>query len=140
LELLRSLVRVLVVDDFELWHTFVHMRLEDEPNLHVIGVSTDGLDAVRKAQELRPDLILLDISLPKLNGLEAARQIRKVAPKSAILFLSGESAPDVVQGALSAGGLGYVLKLDAAQDLLTGIESVLLGRRFVSRSLQGSTI
>jgi len=79
LELLRSLVRVLVVDDFELWHTFVHMRLEDEPNLHVIGVSTDGLDAVRKAQELRPDLILLDISLPKLNGLEAARQIRKVA-------------------------------------------------------------
>jgi len=139
LELLRSLVRVLVVDDFELWHTFVHMRLEDEPNLHVIGVSTDGLDAVRKAQELRPDLILLDISLPKLNGLEAARQIRKVAPKSAILFLSGESAPDVVQGALSAGGLGYVLKLDAAQDLLTGIESVLLGRRFVSRSLQGST-
>jgi len=140
LELLRSLVRILVVDDFELWHTFVHMRLEDEPNLHVIGVSTDGLDAVRKAQELRPDLILLDISLPKLNGLEAARQIRKVAPKSAILFLSGESAPDVVQGALSAGGLGYVLKLDAAQDLLTGIESVLLGRRFVSRSLQGSTI
>ena len=140
LELLRSLVRVLVVDDFELWHTFVHMRLEDEPNLHVIGVSTDGLDAVRKAQELRPDLILLDISLPKLNGLEAARQIRKVAPKSAILFLSGESAPDVVQGALSAGGLGYVLKLDAAQDLLTGIESVLLGRQFVSRSLQGSTI
>ena len=140
LELLRSLVRVLVVDDFELWHTFVHMRLEDEPNLHVIGVSTDGLDAVRKAQELRPDLILLDISLPKLNGLEAARQIRKVAPKSAILFLSGESAPDVVQGALCAGGLGYVLKLDAAQDLLTGIESVLLGRRFVSRSLQGSTI
>jgi DNA-binding NarL/FixJ family response regulator len=134
-ELLHSLVRVLVVDDVELWHTFVHMRLGEEPNLHVIGVATDGLDAVRKAEELRPDLILLDISLPKLNGLEAARQIRKVAPKSAILFLSGESDPDVVQGALGAGGLGYVLKSEAAQDLLAGIESVLLGRRFVSRGL-----
>jgi len=137
LELLRSLVRVLVVDDVELWHTFVHMRLDEEPNLHVIGVATDGLDAVRKAEELRPDLILLDISLPKLNGLEAARQIRKVAPKSAILFLSEESDPDVIQGALSAGGLGYVLKSEAGQDLLAGIESVLLGRRFVSRSLRG---
>ena len=136
-ELLQSLVRVLVVDDVELWHTFVHTRLEEEPNLHVIGVATDGLDAVRKAEELRPDLILLDISLPKLNGLEAARKIRKVAPKSTILFLSEESDPDVVRGALSAGGLGYVLKSDAAQDLLAGIESVLLGRRFVSRSLRG---
>ena len=137
LELLQSLVRVLVVDDVELWHTFVHMRLEEEPNLHVIGLATDGLDAVLKAEELRPDLILLDISLPKLNGIEAARKIRKIVPKSTILFLSEESDPDVVRGALSAGGLGYVLKSDAAPDLLAGIESVLLGRRFVSRSLRG---
>ena len=134
-ELLQSLVRVLVVDDLELWHTFVHVRLDKEPNLHIIGVAVDGLEAVRKAEKLQPDLILLDISLPKLNGLEAARQIRRVAPKSTILFLSGESDPDVVRNALSAGGLGYVLKSDAAQDLLTGIESVLLGRRFVSRKL-----
>jgi DNA-binding NarL/FixJ family response regulator len=134
-ELLQSLVRVLVVDDLQLWHTFVHMRLDKEPNLHIIGVAVDGLEAVRKAEKLQPDLILLDIGLPKLNGLEAARQIRRVAPKSTILFLSGESDPDVVRNALSAGGLGYVLKSDAAQDLLTGIESVLLGRRFVSRKL-----
>jgi DNA-binding NarL/FixJ family response regulator len=135
-ELLQSLVRVLVVDDFELWQTFVHMRLDKEPNLHVIGIAVDGLDAVRKAEELQPDLILLDISLPKLNGLEAARQIGKVAPKSKVLFLSGESDLDVVRGALGTGALGYVLKLDAALDLLAGIESVLLGRRFVSRSLR----
>jgi len=134
-ELLQSLVRVLVVDDLELWHTFVHMRLDKEPNLHVIGVATDGLDAVRKAEALQPDLILLDVRLPKLNGLEAARQIHEVAPKSTILFLSGESDPDVVREALSVGGLGYVLKSDAALDLLTGIESVLLGKRFVSRRL-----
>ena len=135
-ELLLSLVRVLVVDDVELWHTFVHMRLGMEANLYIIGVATDGLDAIRKAERLRPDLILLDISLPKLNGLEAARQIRKVSPSSKILFVSVESDPDVVRDALSAGGLGYVLKTEAARDLLSGIESVLLGRRFVSSSLR----
>ena len=136
MELLQSLVRVLVVDDVELWQTFVHMHLDKEPNLHVIGVATDGLDAVRKAEELRPDLILLDISLPGLNGFEAARQIRKVAAASTILFLSGESDPDVVRHAFSVGGLGYVLKSDAARDLIAGIESVLFGRRFVSSSLR----
>ena len=136
MELLQSLVRLLVVDDVELWRTFVRMHLEKEPNLHVISVAADGLDAVRKAEELRPDLILLDISLPGLNGLEVARQICAVAPRSTILFLSGESDPDVVRHAFSAGGLGYVLKSDAGRDLIPAIESVLLGRRFLSSSLR----
>jgi DNA-binding NarL/FixJ family response regulator len=134
-ELLQSLARILVVDDLELWHTFVHMHLKKEPNLKVIGFATDGPGAVRKAEELQPDVILLDIRLPKFDGLEAARQIAKVAPKSKILFLSEEADPGVVQAAFSAGGFGYVLKSDARRDLLAGIESVLLGRQFVSRRL-----
>jgi DNA-binding NarL/FixJ family response regulator len=134
-ELLQSLVRVLLVDDAELWQTFVHTHLHKEPNLRIIDVVADGLEAVRRAYELRPDLILLDISLPKLNGIEAARLIREVSPKSIILFLSGESDLDVVRDALCSGGLGYVTKLDAARDLIAGIESVLLGKRFVSSSL-----
>jgi len=129
-------VRLLLVDDVELWRTFVLKHLEKEPNLEVISVAADGLDAVRKAEELRPDLIMLDISLPGLNGLEVARQICAGAARSTILFLSGESDPDVVRHAFSAGGLGYVLKSDAARDLIPAIESVLLGRRFVSSSLR----
>src|SRR5207247_8678216 len=107
-ELLQTTVRVLVVDDVELWQTFVHMHLDKEPNLHVIGVAADGLEAVRKAEEQLPDLILLGVSLPKLNGLEAARQIREVAPKSRILFLIVDSDPDFVLGAFRLGVFCYV--------------------------------
>lgn len=131
-ELQGSVVRVLVVDDLELWQTFVHMRLDKEPNLHVIAVAADGSEAVQKAGELQPDLVILDISLPKLNGIEAARQIRKLAPKSKILFLSSNSDPDVVRAAFSAGGLGYVLKSEAAHYLLAGMEAVLQNKRFIS--------
>ena len=92
-ELLQSTVRVLVVDDVELWQTFVHMHLDKEPNLHVIGVAADGLEAVRKAEEQLPDLILLGVSLPKLNGLEAARQIREPLRRALALPSSDREEP-----------------------------------------------
>lgn len=128
----RSVVRALVVDDFELWQTFVYMRLDEEPNVHVIAVATDGVEAVQKAVELQPDIVLLDILLPKLNGIEAARQIRRLAPKSKILFLSSNADPEVVRAAFNAGASGYVLKSEAAQYLLPGVEAVLQGKRFIS--------
>jgi CheY-like chemotaxis protein len=103
----------------------------------VIDEVSDGLEAVRKAQELYPDLILLDIGLPGLNGIEAAQRIRRFSPKSKILFVSQESSPDVVQHALSLGACGYVVKMDAGGELLAAVEAVLRDEQFVGSRFAG---
>lgn len=100
--------------------------------MQIICEVSDGLEAVQKAKELKPDLILLDIGLPTLNGIEAARQIRSLAPESRIIFLSQESSPDVVEAALSLGASGYVVKRKAPGDLLLAVEAVVLGKQFLS--------
>jgi len=105
--------------------------------LRVIGVASDGLEAVQKAEELQPDIIVLDIGLPSLNGIEVARQIRKLSPKSKILFVSQESSADVVQGALGTGAQGYVVKSDARRELLEGVNAVLRGEQFVGNRFSG---
>ncbi len=130
-----SLVRVLVVDDFSPWQSFVIEHVGQHSNMCVVGFASDGLEAVQKAEEFQPDLILLDVSLPKLNGIEAARQIRKCVPKAKILFLSSNSDADVVRGALRAGGHGYVLKWEAGIALLPAMQAVLLGKQFLSIGL-----
>jgi DNA-binding NarL/FixJ family response regulator len=137
-ELEVSLVRVLVVDDFDLWRGFVVSRLKERPDLQVVGMASDGLQAVQKAEELQPDLILLDMMLPKLNGIEAAQHIRIVAPLSKIIFVSSESDIDSVRTAFQAGGSGYISKIEAAESLLAGVEAVLRGERFVSPGLEDS--
>jgi CheY-like chemotaxis protein len=98
------------------------------------------LEAVRKAEELRPDLIVLDIGLPKLDGIEAARRIRQVSPNSKIVFLTMDNSPDVAQGALSTGAQGYVHKARAQSDLLPAIDTVLRGEQFVSNKLGGTRV
>jgi len=127
-----STVRVLIVEDFEPFRRFICSTLKQRPDLQVIGEVSDGLRAVQKVEELKPDLVLLDIGLPSLNGIEVARRIRKLAPDSRIIFLSVESSPDVVQEALSLGAWGHVFKNRAGNDLLQAIECVLLGKPFVS--------
>jgi DNA-binding NarL/FixJ family response regulator len=127
-----STVRVLVVDDYEPFRRFVCSTLAERPALQIVGEASDGSEAVVKAEELRPDLILLDIGLPTLNGIEAARRIRKLASESKIIFLSQESSPVVVQEALSLGVSGYVVKARAGSDLLAAVEAVLLEKHFVS--------
>jgi CheY-like chemotaxis protein len=105
--------------------------------LQVIGEVSDGLQAVERAEKLQPDLVLLDIGLPELNGIEAARRIRRVAACSRILFVSLESSPSVVQTALNLGALGYVLKSEAGSDLLAAVEATIRGEQFVSSVLSG---
>jgi len=133
-------IRVLVVDDFEPFRMFVLSVFSKTPAFQIICEASDGLEGVQKAEELKPDLILLDIGLPKLNGIQAARQIRKLAPSSKILFLSQESSADVVQEALDLGAMGYVVKAYAGSELLAAVEAVCQGRRFVSVGLSGPSI
>jgi DNA-binding NarL/FixJ family response regulator len=126
-----SLLRVLVVEDFAPFRQFVCSTLGKRPDLQVICEASDGLEAVQKAKELKPDLILMDIGLPTLNGIEAARRISKVSPESKIIFLTQECSADVVQEALSLGARGYVLKTRAVGELLTAVEAVISEKQFV---------
>ena len=128
-----SSVRVLVVEDFAPFRQFICSTLGKRRDLQVICEVSDGLEAVQKAEEWKPDLILLDIGLPTLNGIEAARRIRKLSPESKIIFLSQESSPDVVQEALNLGAWGYVLKARAASELLAAVEAVISDKHFVGR-------
>ena len=133
----KSPIRVLVVDDSDPWRRYFSNTLGKQPGLQVIGEVSDGLEAVQRAEELQPDLILLDIGLPTLNGIEAARRIRGVSPASKILFVSENRDWDIAKEALSTGAGGYVLKSDAASELLPALRAVLAGKRFVSTSLSG---
>jgi DNA-binding NarL/FixJ family response regulator len=130
-------VRVLVVDDFEPFRLVVLSILWDIAGLDVVSEAADGLEAVERAQELQPDLVLLDIGLPNLNGFEAARKIRQVAPKCKILFVSLQTSQDVVEHGLHVGAQGYVAKIDVPRELAAAVNAVLRGERFLSNRVAG---
>jgi DNA-binding NarL/FixJ family response regulator len=132
---MRPIIRILVVDDYEPWRRFVRLALLAEQEMQVVAEVTDGPEAIQKSDELQPDLILLDIGLPTLNGIEAARRIREVSPRSKILFVSENRSPEIAREALNTGGSGYVVKTDAASELVPAIKVVLAGRRFITSSL-----
>jgi DNA-binding NarL/FixJ family response regulator len=127
---------ILIVDDFEPFRRLVCSILSGRPGCRVIDQASDGLQAVQKAEKHQPDLILLDIGLPVLNGLMVARRVRKLAPASKILFLTQETSPDVIREGLSLGARGYVHKPHTHSDLLPAIEAVLQGQRFASGELE----
>ena len=127
-------IRVMVVEDFPSFRLFILSKLQQNPELLIICEVADGLEAVRKAEELKPDLILLDIGLPTLNGMEVARRIRALLPESKIIFSTQETSSAIVQEAMRLGAWGYVFKTHAEGDLLPAIEAVLSGQRFVSKA------
>jgi len=118
----RSL-KVLVVDDFEPFRRIVRSILKQRTEFQIIGEASDGLEAVKFAEELQPDLILLDIGLPNLNGMEVARRAHKLAPHAKILFVSQETSSEVAQEAIRLGALGYVQKTRVQSELLPAIDT-----------------
>lgn len=127
----RAVSSVLVVEDFVPFRRFICSMLTHIQQFEVVGEASDGAEALRKAVELKPDLILLDIGLPILNGMEAARELRELVPESRIIFLSQESSSDVVQEAFRLGARGYVTKVRAAIELPAALSSVISGQQFV---------
>ena len=126
-------VRILVVEDHAQFRQIICTELQGRAEFEIVE-AVDGLEAVQKAVDLHPDVILLDINLPRMHGFEVAKQIRRLVPHARLLFMSQESSTDFVRKALALGGHGYILKLSAGTDLLPGIDAVLDGQRFVSRS------
>ena len=130
-------IRVLVVDDFEPWRQSVRSMLRGNVELQIVGEAVDGPEAVQKACTLKPDLILLDIGLPKLNGIDAAHEIRQAIPAAKIIFISQNNDRDVMEAVLRAGAHGYVLKTNAATELLRAVAAVLNGEMFLSSGVKG---
>jgi DNA-binding NarL/FixJ family response regulator len=128
-------IRVLLVDDHEVARRGIRSVLSSDANLNVVAETADGEEAVKKAKELHPAIVLLDISLPGISGIQAARQIQVVSPDSRIIFLSQHDSIQIAKDALSVGAHAYVVKSDAGRDLLTAIEAANEGRTFVSRTL-----
>jgi len=128
-------LRTLVVDDHEDLRKLLRSMLQQKTECVIVGEATDGLQAVEQAKQLQPDLILLDLSLPQLNGMEAGRRIRKLSPNSKIIFLSQDDSPEIVQGALSMGAAGYILKSDATEIPLA-IAAILQDEVFISQRVK----
>jgi DNA-binding NarL/FixJ family response regulator len=128
-------IRVLVAEDFAPFRQFVCSTLSQRPNLKIVADVSDGQEAVQKAKELKPDLLLLDVGLPTLNGIAAARQIFKFLPQSKIVFVTQESSAEVAEEAFNSGGRGYVVKARAGSDLLAAVDAILEGKQFISRGV-----
>ena len=131
-------LRVLLIDDYQPFLGVLRSLLAEQRFL-VVGEASDGLEAVEKAVTLRPDLVLLDIGLPKLNGIEVTRVVKKHVPHAAVLVLSQDSSAEISAEALAAGALGYVHKPRAQRDLLKSIESVLAKRKCPEQDLLPTT-
>jgi DNA-binding NarL/FixJ family response regulator len=126
------LTRILVVDDYMPWRTFVSLALGVNPQFQIVGDAQDGITAIQKVIEHKPDLVILDIGLPDISGVTVAEEILKFAPSTKAIFLTENTSPDIVRAALTTGAQGYVVKSSAARDLIPALEAVMLNAYFVS--------
>ena len=123
-------VRIVIADDHELVRRGARALLESQPGWKVVGEASTGRQALEQVKTLKPDVVLMDISMPELNGLEATRQILKVVPRTQVLILTLHESEQVMRSVLEAGARGYILKSDAERKLLEAVEAVHQGRAF----------
>jgi len=119
--------QILVADDHEVVHQGISMILQSRPQWHICGRAANGVEAVRMARELKPDAIIMDVTMPVMNGLEATRQISKSPQASPVIVFTMHESPGLIESVQAAGGRGLVLKSRAAQDLIEALDQVLGG-------------
>lgn len=128
-------VRILIADDHELVRRGLRSTLEERPGWEVVGEAGDGEEAVRQSLKLKPDLLVLDVNMPKQNGLEVARVLKERAPKIRVLVLTVHDSAQVVREIMQAGAKGYLLKSEAGKDLPTAVETVMQDQPFLTPSV-----
>jgi DNA-binding NarL/FixJ family response regulator len=133
-------ITVFLADDHALVRDGLRMLLEAQPDLEVIGTAADGRDAVRQVTQLGPDVAILDIAMPELNGLEAARQILETCPATRVIILSMHGASEHVFDALHMGARGYLLKASAGANVADAVRAVHAGRRYLSQEVMEQVI
>lgn len=131
-------IRILVVDDHPIVRQGLKTLLEGHSGWQVIGEASDGAEALEKAKDLNPDVMVLDVTMPRMNGLEACRLLRRQSPSLEILFVTQHDSPQMMREALEAGARGYVVKSNAARDLLAAVEAVSQHRVFTALNEQRS--
>ncbi len=129
------MIRILIVDDHALFRAGLRSRLAEEPDLEPVGEAGSTEEALGRAQALRPDVVLLDLLLPRRSGAEAVRELAKVSPRSRVLIVSSQASPSAVRQALEAGACGYVPKRATDRELLDAIRRVSAGERYVDPDL-----
>jgi len=133
-------ITVIVVEDFTIVREGLKALLSAEKDIEVIGEAQDGQEAVEKVAQSHPDVVVMDLTMPRLNGLEAMRRIKKQAPGVEVLILSRHSSEEYVVQALQAGASGYILKASATQDLMSAVRAVFRGQSFLSPSISRNVI
>jgi DNA-binding NarL/FixJ family response regulator len=133
-------VKLLVADDHKIFRQGIKKLLEEESDMHVIGEAADGRETVKKATELKPDVILMDIAMSNLNGLEATKQIKKVLPAVKVIMLTMHKNEEYILQSFQAGASGYILKEGAVEELVSAIRSIHQDKSFLSPTISKTLI
>lgn len=130
-----NIIKIILVDDHKLLRDGLKNIIEKKSNMHIIGEASDGREAIKICSKLLPNVLVIDVAMPGLNGIEAARQIHKVNPNIKIIGLSMHSSKQFIQGMFRAGAFGYLLKDGDADELITAITTVMRDKKYLSKDI-----